>query len=128
MDNFKLGTGTWVAVGAVRAALVDAMEGLVSDAVIVGEGQAEVGALLLLSDKGRAAKAEVLRDRLSALARAATGSASRVARAIILDRAPSFDRGEVTEKGSLNQRALRSHESALIETLFAGGDGTILAG
>jgi len=52
-ENFKLTTGTWVAVGAVRAALVDAMDGLVQDAVITGENEAELGALLILSQKAK---------------------------------------------------------------------------
>ena len=42
-ENFKLTTGTWVAVGAVRAALVDALDGVIRDAVIVGENEAELG-------------------------------------------------------------------------------------
>ena len=122
-ENFKLTTGTWVAVGAVRAALVDALGGLVRDVVIVGENRSELGALLLLSDKG-AAMAEValrtaLGEKLAQAAKSATGSAARVRRAVVLQDAPSFDRGEVTEKGSLNQRAMRSNNEELIERLYA---------
>ncbi len=129
-ENFKLTTGTWVAVGAVRAALVDAMGGLVRDAVIVGENQSELGALLWLSDKAMSLPEATRRDRMRAglatAAAAATGSASRVRRVAVLDEAPSFDRGEATEKGSLNQRALRANRADLIERLFAGGDGVIV--
>ena len=46
-ENFKMSTGTWVAVGALRAKLTDSLEGLARDAVIVGEGQSELGALLV---------------------------------------------------------------------------------
>ncbi len=126
-ENFKLTTGTWVAVGAVRAALVDAMDGLIRDAVIVGENEAELGALLWLSDRGQSVPVEGLQAQLAAAAKAATGSASRVRRAMVLDEAPSFDRGEATEKGSLNQRALRSNRSTLIEALYRGGEGVIRA-
>ncbi|OAN75267.1 feruloyl-CoA synthase [Sulfitobacter sp. EhC04] len=126
-ENFKLTTGTWVAVGAVRAALVDAMGGLVRDAVIAGENEAELGALLLLSDKGTAMGADelraALREKLTQAAKAATGSAARVRRAVVLLDAPSFDRGEVTEKGSLNQRAMRSNNADLIERLYADDAG-----
>lgn len=129
-ENFKLNTGTWVAVGALRAALVDAMGGLVRDAVIVGEDAAELGALLLLSDRAQAmpeaARLEALTRALAAAAKAATGSASRVRRAAILPRAPSFELGEVTEKGSLNQRAMRANNADLIAALYAGGDGIIV--
>jgi len=122
-ENFKLTTGTWVAVGAVRAKLVDAMVGLIRDAVITGEDQSQLGALLLLSNKAAALDPDTLRaalqDKLSIAAKAATGSASRVRRAIVLQDPPSFDAGEVTEKGSLNQRALRSNRTDRIAQLYA---------
>lgn len=126
-ENFKLTTGTWVAVGAVRAALVDAMHGLIRDAVIVGENEAKLGALLLLSDKARALPelelATELEAKLADAALAATGSASRVRCAAILPREPSFDLGEVTEKGSLNQRAMRQSFAHLIGDLYHGQAG-----
>lgn len=132
-ENFKLSTGTWVAVGAVRAALVDALGGLIRDAVIVGENQSELGALLLLSERTKALDAarrrEVLEAALTKAAAAATGSASRVKRALVLEADPSFDRGEVTEKGSLNQRALRANNADLIAQLFSDPqpEGVLLA-
>ena len=128
-ENFKLNTGTWVSVGAVRAGLVDAMGGLIRDAVIVGENERELGALVLLSDSaGKLSPHDLevkLTEKLALSSAAATGSASRVNRIVVLDEPPSFDRGEVTEKGSLNQRALRAHNEALISRLYAGGEGVI---
>lgn len=122
-ENFKLTTGTWVAVGALRAKLVDALDGFVRDAVITGENEAEVGALLVLSETAAqmspSAMRQALNEKLAAAAKAATGSASRVRRVLILDQAPSFDRGEMTEKGSLNQRALRSNRADLIAKLYS---------
>ncbi|MCC5965622.1 MAG: feruloyl-CoA synthase [Natronohydrobacter sp.] len=122
-ENFKLSTGTWVAVGAVRVVLVDAMDGLIRDAVIVGENQPELGALLLLSERAKALDGAeigaVLEAALTKAANAATGSASRVTRAMILHTAPDFDRGEITEKGSLNQRALRTNYAHLADELYA---------
>ncbi|MCC1493209.1 feruloyl-CoA synthase [Cognatishimia sp. F0-27] len=130
-ENFKLTTGTWVAVGAVRASLVDAMDGLVRDAVITGENEGELGALLLLSEKARKMNApkliNTLTEKLKSAAQAATGSASRVKRAIVLAAEPSFDRGEITEKGSLNQRAMRKNHATLIAALYAGQGDVILA-
>lgn len=130
-ENFKLNTGTWVAVGAVRHGLVDAMDGLVSDAVIVGEDQAQLGALLLLSDRAKAMDPEdrraALSEKLTAFAKTATGSAGRVRRALVLDTSPSFDKGEVTEKGSLNQRAMRANRADAVAELYAGSDAVIIA-
>lgn len=130
-ENFKLATGTWVAVGTVRAALVDAMQGLIRDAVIVGENQSELGALLWLSDAGQSMDPETVRhalhDRLRHHADQATGSAARVRRVAILETDPSFDRGELTEKGSLNQRAMRANNYDAIENLYGRGADVIQA-
>ncbi|MFT6676472.1 MAG: feruloyl-CoA synthase [Sulfitobacter sp.] len=130
-ENFKLSTGTWVAVGALRAALVDAMDGLIRDAVIVGEDQPQLGALLWLSAKAEAmddtARTALLQKKLSDFAQTATGSSGRIRRAVALPQAPSMDRGEATEKGSLNQRALRAHNTDLIESLYEGAQGVLLA-
>ncbi len=130
-ENFKLASGTWVAVGAVRAALVDSMDGLVRDAVIVGEDKSELGALLILSEEAERmdehTRMSALRDRFATAARVATGSASRVRRAIVLRGSPSLDRGEVTEKGSLNQLTMRTNNAALIDSLYSGGDSILTA-
>ena len=129
-ENFKLSTGTWVAVGAVRAGLVDAMDGLIRDAVITGEDEAQLGAMVLLSPAAAQMDATALRaaltEKLAAAAKAATGSASRVRRIIVLTEQPSFDKGEVTEKGSLNQRALRSNRTETVARLY-GDDPDVIA-
>ena len=122
-ENFKLGTGTWVMVGAVRTALVNHLGGLIGDAVIVGENESELGALLLLSDGAKTMAPDVLKDRLKdklkEAAATASGSAGRVKRALILSVTPSFDKGEITEKGSLNQRVMRTHFSKSIARCYS---------
>jgi feruloyl-CoA synthase len=126
-ENFKLSTGTWVSVGAVRAKLVDAMGGLIRDAVIVGENESQLGALLWLSTSAQKLppkeRDHALTERLLTASMVATGSASRVRRAILLEQEPSFDRGELSEKGSLNQRALRDHNAELIAQLYRSTEG-----
>ncbi|KAA2314700.1 feruloyl-CoA synthase [Pseudooceanicola sediminis] len=138
-ENFKLQTGTWVAVGAMRAKLVDAMQGLVRDAVIAGENQHELGALLVpfrpalerlveggaqMDDATLFAHPQV-RARIEALlgdlARSATGSSGRIARALLLDVPLEMSRGEVTDKGSVNQRAVLANRSDLVRQLYDGG-------
>jgi feruloyl-CoA synthase len=49
----------------------------------------------------------------------ATGSASRVVRAAILEDPPSLDAGELTDKGSLNQRAILERRRILVDALYA---------
>jgi feruloyl-CoA synthase len=59
------------------------------------------------------------RERFAKFLATATGSSNRITRAILLDAPLSIDRGEVTDKGSINQRAVLEHRAALIETLYA---------
>jgi feruloyl-CoA synthase len=140
-ENFKLATGTWVAVGALRAALVNAMGGLISDAVIAGEERDDLRALLVpnwarLAEIAGVAGAEALatapvraafEQALTAHARAATGSAARVVAAMVLDTPLSFDKGEVTDKGSVNQRAVLRERADLVAALWAGDPRVIAA-
>ena len=57
---------------------------------------------------------------LNVLNQNATGSASRVARMVLLSEPPSIDKGEVTDKGSINQRAVLKHRDSLVQALHAG--------
>ena len=47
----------------------------------------------------------------------ATGSATRIARLHVMHEPPSSDKGEVTDKGSINQNAVLTHRCALVEAL-----------
>ena len=60
------------------------------------------------------------RSLLNSLAREATGSSHRVCRAMLLTEPPSLDAGEITDKGSINQRAVLRHRGAAVEELHAG--------
>jgi feruloyl-CoA synthase len=62
---------------------------------------------------------------LNGLAQTATGSASRVARMVLLSEPPSIDKGEVTDKGSINQRAVLKHRDALVKTMHDGSAAVI---
>jgi feruloyl-CoA synthase len=69
---------------------------------------------------------DFFRSLVSRLHASGTGSSTRVARALLLVDPPMIDRGEVTDKGSINQRAVLTHRAALVEHLYAGGDGVLL--
>ena len=120
-EDFKLATGTWVHVGPLRARIIEHFAPLVRDVVIAGEGRSEIGALLFLS--GNATLAD-LRARLVSLSN--TGSSNRVARAIVLEEPPSLDAGEMTDKGSINQRAVLRRRSRLVDELYAGSEKVLV--
>jgi feruloyl-CoA synthase len=136
-EDFKLASGTWVSVGPLRARLIAACAPLVRDVVIAGINRDEVSALVILDLDGcrlvnpalppddLAATAsnsqirEAFRERLTKFLAAATGSSTKVTRAILIDTPLSIDRGEVTDKGSINQRAVLDHRSRLIDELYS---------
>lgn len=145
-ENFKLQTGTWVAVGPLRAQLVNMFAGLIRDAVITGENRAELGALVvpfipalreLVRGSQHLSDAEIIRHpsvraqivaKLSAHQKQASGSASRVMRILVMEDALRFEKGEVTDKGSINQRAVLLHRKELVESLYGDTPQVITVG
>src|SRR6185437_1048561 len=136
-EDFKLASGTWVSVGPLRARFIAACAPLVRDVVIAGINRDEVSALVILDLDGcrlinptlpfddlAAISAdplirEAFRERFARFLGTATGSSTRITRAILLDTPLSIDRGEVTDKGSINQRAVLDHRAALIDELYS---------
>jgi feruloyl-CoA synthase len=140
-EDFKLSTGTWVGVGALRAKIVAHFAPYIRDAVITGHDRDTVGMLAvvdqdacrrLCSDLQDATLAQVaahpavrmrVGERLASFAARATGSATRIDRAILLAEPLSLDRQEVTDKGSINQRAVLAHRGSLVDELYADTPG-----
>jgi len=123
-EDFKLATGTWVHVGALRARCVAQLAPLARDVVIAGHDRDYVGALIVPDPQACAGLGEVplraeFAARLRALAASSTGSSMRIERALVLTQAPSLDAGEMTDKGSINQRAVLARRAALVEALYA---------
>ncbi|MEJ6023714.1 feruloyl-CoA synthase [Ramlibacter sp. PS4R-6] len=118
-EDFKLATGTFVSVGPLRAKIIAAGAPYVQDAVITGLNRNEVGALVFPTAKLKQLSDDEVRAHfqqvLDTLAASATGSANRVARLHVLADPPSIDKGEVTDKGSINQRAVLKHRDALVQ-------------
>ena len=60
-----------------------------------------------------------IRALLTELSAPSRGTSARVRRAILLVEPPSLDVGEMTDKGSINQRAVLAHRAHLVEDLYA---------
>jgi feruloyl-CoA synthase len=145
-ENFKLQTGTWVSVGAVRAKLTDALGGLARDVVLTGDGEEKLGAFLVpfrpaiegvvpggkdMDDTtllAQPALHEAISERLATYNAKATGSSMRVPIAMMLTKPLDLDKGEVTDKGSVNQRAVLRERADLVAHLYEEGDDVIHSG
>ena len=136
-EDFKLSTGTWVSVGPLRGRFIDHFAPYVRDVVLAGPDRDDISALVfpdiaacrkLTSAAADASDQSVLddalvralfADRLASLAKASTGSSMRVVRLVLMAEPPSMDKGEATDKGSINQRAVLKNRAALVEALYA---------
>lgn len=135
-EDFKLATGTWVATGRLRARMIDAFAPYVRDVVLTAPDRDDLGALIFpdpvacraLAPDVTGEHAALLADprvrrefqaRLDALAEEATGSSNRVVRAMLMAAPPSLDKGEATDKGSINQRNVLKHRADQVSELYA---------
>ena len=136
-EDFKLNSGTFVSVGPLRARVVSEGAPYVQDVVVTGINRGEIGLLVFprLDDCRRLAALppgadphDVLdatpvraffADLLVSLNRQSTGASTFVARMLLLDTPASLDLGEITDKGSINQRAVQKHRETLIEAMHA---------
>jgi feruloyl-CoA synthase len=138
-EDFKLSSGTWVNVGAMRAAVLAAGTPYIHDVVFVGQDRDELGMLVFLTAAAARLSAQLdnnaayheiaadigvrawLSDLLKQLAHRAGGSSQRVTRALVLEQPPSIAAGEITDKGTINQRAVIHERRAMVERLYAAG-------
>ncbi len=142
-EDFKLATGTFVSVGPLRAKITAAGAPYIQDVVLTGINMKEVGAMVFPTPRVREltgldasvpladvlASAPVItffQSVVDKLAETATGSASRIARLCLLAEPPTLARGEVTDKGSINQRAVLTHRAQTVTHLHDDTLHTIL--
>lgn len=131
-EDFKLASGTWVSVGPLRARLIAALAPFVKDAVIGAPDRDTLTAILVpepeavatIVPEGEDIATHVglrtlLRERLRALGAEASGSSQRIARATLLTDPLSIEAGELTDKASINQRAVLTRRAGLVAELYA---------
>ena len=145
-EDFKLSSGTWVSVGPLRARFLGHFAPYIQDVVIAGHDRDHV-AVLIFPDVNACRRAcpdaiagapvedvlnslairTVFQALLHEFAKRATGSSNRVQSAILMSEPPSMDAHEITDKGSLNQRAVLQNRAALVEELYQPSPRAILA-
>jgi feruloyl-CoA synthase len=137
-EDFKLLTGTWVQAGRLRLDALEALRGLVLDVVVCGHDRGEIGLFVFPRPDhvhgDNCSEGAVIDEHLQAeihhvlrkMARAASGSAKRIARAIILAEPPSVKDGEITDKGSINTRKVITRRADLLERLYDNEDPALI--
>jgi feruloyl-CoA synthase len=137
-EDFKLASGTFVNVGPLRNRIIHWFAPYVLDAVITGHDRNFLGMLVMPNLEAcrtlaagspvGAPAAEILRSAavrakftrlLESFATQATGNSNCVERMVLLEEPASLDRGEITDKGSLNQRVILENRALLVEQIYA---------
>jgi feruloyl-CoA synthase len=135
-EDFKLLTGTWVHVGSLRVRGIDAMSPIAQDIVVTGHDRDEIGFLVfpnvpecrkfaeLPSDASveavltHPAVVRRVREGMTILSQSG-GSSTYPTRVMLMAEAPSVEAGEITDKGYINQRIVRTRRSDLVHWLHA---------
>jgi feruloyl-CoA synthase len=149
VEDFKLDTGTWVGVGALRLKALDAAAPALQDAVVTGHDKPFIGLLAwpnlaacigLCRDPANAKSPKTIvkdagviehvRKGLAAHNARIAGTSERIKRVILMAEPASLDAGELTDKGYINQRATLERRTALVDALYAEppGEGVIVIG
>ena len=145
VEDFKLMSGTFVLVGTLRTAAIAAASPVLQDAVVCGQDREYVGLLgfpniaacrqLAADQEARLTTAELLahpavvgtlKAGLAKMNAEGGGSSMQVKRVLLMVEPPSVDGNEMTDKGYLNQRATLERRKALVDKLYAGGEGVIV--
>ena len=141
-ENFKLDTGTWVATGALRTHFIDHFGGAARDVAIAGADQPylsalvfpDFGALRRIAGTDETDHASLIEnnavraffaEKIQSLAEQATGSSTLIRKLVLVDPPPSMDAGELTDKGSINQRAVLRNRADIVDGIYAGTLETI---
>ena len=142
-EDFKLMSGTWVNVGNIRLKGIQHLAPVAQDIVVTGHDREGIGFLVFANVPACRQLAglgddigvkEVLecpalvahvRAGLAALKAEGGGSASYATRAVLMAEPASIDDGEITDKGYVNQRAVLTRRSGLVDDLYHGGENVI---
>ncbi len=140
-EDFKLSTATWVSAGPLRVNFLAEFAPYAKEVVIAGADRAYVGALIfpdldacreLSPEPGtvtelleRPEVRAVFRNLLVKMSKTATGSSNKIVRAIVCDIPPSIDAHELTDKGSISQRAVLDNRADVVDELYRGSPRVI---
>lgn len=137
-EDFKLDSGTWVNVTALRMRAINALAPVAQDVVVAGHNLPSVRILIfpnipacthLCSDLRTDASTDVVLSHptvrshvalaLARLRAEGRGSSMHATAALLMHEPPSIDAGEITDKGYINQRTVLRRRSDLVALLYS---------
>ncbi len=141
-EDFKLLTGTWVRAAKLRLDMLVGLAPLAADVVITGADKEQIGLMIfpnlaemdrqnlpLEESNGAYVSSQLMmqiRAKLLDHSGKASGSSTRISRAIILSEPPSMAEGEMTAKGNLNFRKILMRREELLKRLYDEADPAVV--
>ena len=142
-EDFKLSTGTWVSAGSLRNRFIEAGGGLIQDVVLTGRDQDFIGAIIFpeagfLKDSLEIRETdprklsrhpmllEAVREKLLEFSKLSKGSSTLIRKALIAPFRLSPEMGELTDKGSINQRAVLDNRAEYIQMIYSGNPNELV--
>ena len=115
-EEFKLSNGTWVYGGALRDKLLKALSGEIAELVLADDNRPFLG---LLAWPKPGATLDAVAEKLRAFNEGQQGQSATIRRVKLLADPPSADGNEISDKGTINRRAVLDNREGDVEALFA---------
>jgi feruloyl-CoA synthase len=136
-EDFKLMSGTWVRATNIRLEALKHFADIAFDVVVTGHDRNELGLLVFphpgsvtAADLDGAFMSDAVREQINSCLRAmaehSAGSSTRVVRALVLAVPPSMTDGELTAKGSINNRKVLTLRQRFVERLYNDNDDAVV--
>jgi len=119
-EEFKLANGNWVYGGAVRERLMKALAGLVTDLVLADDNASY---LVVLAWPRPGATLDAIASAIGRANMGQRGAGSAIRRVALFDSPPDPRAHEVSDKGTINRRAVLDNRADLVARVFADPPG-----
>ncbi len=133
-EDFKLSTGTWVHAAQLKARIIAAGAGLIQHVVLTGSDRPYIGALVFLHpvevqkilkdpyDRMTYATHPLITEKINSLlddlAGESSGSSNRIEKMIVADIELNLDKGEITDKGTINPAKIIQNHPEFVERIY----------
>lgn len=118
-EEFKLSNGTWVYGGQLREALLKVLAPLVSEVVLCDDSQEFLTLLAWPTARVSGNLLDQIVNRLREFNRGQQGGSATIRRVALLEQPPNVDAHEISDKGTINRRAVIDHRHEIINRLYA---------
>ena len=122
-EEFKLLTGSWVYGGQVRDAVLEQLDGDVSEIVLCGENREYLAVMAWPKAPDDGTLLARITEKLKTYNRRGAGSSVGIRRVVLLTSPPNPVGGEVSDKGTINRRAVLTNRADILEQLYAVDPG-----